>query len=98
MKIEGKIDLTNKKLYIWKVYGANGHRLKNSFSESYVMSMEDFRPVIIAEINSDLTDSNLYNYFAVFAESEKAATEEFEGQLYDGAYENSNTGIVERVF
>ena len=39
MKIEGKIDLTNKKLYIWKVYGANGHRLKNSFSESYVMSM-----------------------------------------------------------
>ena len=82
----------------WEVYGADGHRQRESFSPSYVydFSTSD-RTRIIAVHNSDKTGTNDYSLVIITMDTAEDCEREFEGQLYDGIFENSAFGrVVER--
>lgn len=81
---------------IFKVYGMEGHRQRESFSPSYKYDFsspaEGIR--IIEVINSDKTGTNEYSIVKITRNTIKECEEEFEGQLVDGIFENSNCGKV----
>ena len=82
----------------WEVYGADGHRQRESFSPSYVYDFStDGRTRIIAVHNSDKTGTNAYSLVIITMDTAEDCEREFEGQLYDGIFENSAFGrVVER--
>lgn len=76
---------------IFVVFGADGHRQRESFNSS--RSFETERAAV--EIfNSDRTGSNMYSLMEITAEDFEACREEFNGQLSDGVFENSRTGEI----
>lgn len=68
----------------WKVYGPQE-------SESYYLYLGDCRDDIesIEVFGRDKTRTDEYVIFRVTGENSAACTDEFLGQLYDGAFENS---------
>ena len=80
----------------WKLYGQNGHRQRESFcnSYSYNFSNEKGGTRLLTVLNSDVTGTNDYSIVIITRDTEKAVDEEFEGQLFDGIFENSNFGDV----
>lgn len=85
---------------IWKVYGKDGHRQRESFGKSTVLDCSgsydsDIR--IIEVINSDITGTNEYTVVRVTRETSQECLNEFEGQLGDGIFENSNTGEIVEI-
>lgn len=77
----------------FKVYGLPNHRQRESFypSERQDLSTED-NVRILETFNSDRTGTNEYNILRITRETREECFEEFEGQLSDGLYENSNWG------
>lgn len=82
----------------WKVYGADGHRQRESFhpSESYNWSDEN-RTRILEVINSDKTGTNQFTIIRITRDSAKECESEFFAQLDDGVFENCNTGRIEEI-
>lgn len=83
----------------WKVYGAEGHRQRESFFPSicYNFSTRE-EPRIIQELNSDLTGTNEYTEVAITCSNAALCEAELDGQITDGIFENSRVGkIVEIV-
>ena len=82
----------------WKVYGADGHRMKESFNPSFKYDFsEGDRTRIIEVDNSDKTGTNEYSVIRITCNTEMDCRSELEGQLSDGIFENCRTGYVEEI-
>ena len=83
---------------IWRVYGAEGHRQRISFFDSwgYDFSKGD-KTRIIEVFNSDKTGTNEYSIIKITKNSEEECEKEFNGQLWDGIFENSRVGDFEKI-
>ena len=82
---------------VWKVYGHTDifktHRQRESFHPSHFAKIGE--NVFMAVINSDITGTNEYTIMSITAENEDECDREFNGQLSDGVFENSNYGYRE---
>lgn len=82
----------------WKVYGADGHRQRESFRNSYKYDFsESGKTRIIEVLNSDKTGTNDYSIVRITRDTEQECDLEFDGQLTDGIFENSRTGRIEVI-
>ena len=77
----------------FKVYGLPKHRQRESF---YPSERQDFSAAdnvrVLDIFNSDRTGTNEYNVLRITRETREECFEEFEAQVSDGLYENSNWG------
>lgn len=79
----------------WRVYGADGHRQKESFSPSYKHDFSNDQETRIIEVmNSDKTGTNDYSIIRIIRDTTKECEDELYGQLSDGVFENSRIGKV----
>ena len=76
------------------MYGADGHRQRTSFSPSCSFGRDGWH---IDERNSDLTGTNAYTEMVITAESADGCIDCLNGQLSDGAFENSRYGKVTEI-
>lgn len=83
----------------WRVYGREGHRQRESFSESYTYDFSDEHngTRIISVLNSDKTGSNDFTIIQITRNTREECAQELDGQLSDGIFENSNVGKVEEI-
>jgi len=83
----------------WKVYGREGHRMKESFEESYKydFSCKEDGVRILEVFNSDLTGTNEYSIVKITRDTEGECVSEFNGQLTDGIFENCIVGRYEMI-
>lgn len=84
----------------WKVYGADGHRQRESFHESYKYDFTGSygRGLCLIEVeNSDITGTNEYTIIRITMDSAEACLRELEGQISDGIFENSKTGDIVEI-
>lgn len=83
----------------WKVYGADGHRQRESFCDSYRHDFSNDRDGIrIIEVeNSDKTGTNEYTIVRITRNTAADCVREMQGQLTDGIFENSRYGRVEEI-
>ena len=84
----------------WKVYGAEGHRQRESFFESYTHDFSDDKvgTRIITVENSDVTGTDMYSLISIIRNTEAECDEELDGQISDGIFENSIVGAVVCIF
>lgn len=82
----------------WKVYGADGHRQRLSFGESFTLDISKSpvwtRNVVIDCQCEDKTGTNEYVIFSITADSAEECQRELDGQLSDGFFENIRYGAV----
>ena len=82
----------------WKVYGAEGHRQRESFGKSYKYDFSENGIIRIIEVdNSDKTGTNEYSIIRITRNSFEECEQELNGQLSDGIFENSRVGKVVEV-
>lgn len=83
----------------WKVYGAEGHRMKESFGKSsYLDCSNKYDGVrIISVWREDILNTNEYVIVVIERNTEEECLDEFRGQLSDGVFENCRTGIFEEI-
>lgn len=82
----------------WKVYGAVGHRQRESFCPSYRYDWSEGDNVRIIEVeNSDKTGTNDYSIVRITRNTADECWHEMNGQLLDGIFENSRVGVVEQI-
>lgn len=74
------------------VYGAEGHRQRESFNKSYTIIRNGMMHLNV--YNADLTGTHEYTIVEIFADTEDHAIAELYGQLSDGVFETSRTGDV----
>lgn len=79
---------------IFVVFGADGHRQRESFNSSRSFETERAEVEIF---NSDRTGSNLYALMQITAEDFEACRREMEAQITDGVFENSRTGEIQEI-
>lgn len=80
---------------IWKVYGVDGHRQRESFGKSYKYDFSEGTDVRIIEVdNFDKTGTNEYSIIRITRNGFGECEEELRGQLSDGIFENSRVGKV----
>lgn len=84
---------------IWKIYGAEGHRQRESFNSSYKddFSNEKDGVRIIEVLNSDVTGTNDYSIVKITRDTAEQCENEIFGQLTDGIFENSKIGKIEFI-
>lgn len=84
---------------VWKVFGTEGHRQRESFCPSYKNDFSNERDGIrIIEVeNSDKTGTNEYTIVRITRETADLCAEELEGQISDGIFENSRVGEVVEI-
>lgn len=82
----------------WKVYGADGHRQKESFCQSCTFDFSEGNVVRKIEVcNSDITGTNDYSLIRITRNTFEECEQELLGQLYDGIFENCRVGKVEEI-
>ena len=82
----------------WKVYGAYGHRQRESFNPSYKHDFSEGNNIRIIEVlNSDKTGTNDYSIIKITKNTENECYNECWGQLCDGIFENCRVGEVEEI-
>jgi hypothetical protein len=79
----------------WKVYGAEGHRQRESFGKSE--SFDTWDNVKIIVLREDYTGTNEFVFLGVVldAPDRKRAEQNLYAQISDGVFENSRVGDVE---
>lgn len=83
---------------IWKVYGREGHRQRESFNSSYKHDFSNNNETRIIEVlNSDRTGTNEYSVIRITMNTPAACERELRAQLSDGVFENAKFGIVEEI-
>lgn len=83
----------------WKVYGADGHRQRESFGPSVRYDFSDSNGIrLIDVLNADETGTNEYSIVTITRNTEQECDQEFAGQISDGIFENSKVGKVEVIF
>lgn len=82
----------------FKIYGAEGHRQRISFGESFIWDFSKDGDVRIIECEcQDKTGTNDYVVVRITRNTEQEVWDELEGQLSDGLFENSRYGRVEEM-
>ena len=82
----------------WKVYGADGHRQRESFFASYAWDCSEGDYVkFVAVDNSDKTGTNDYSIIRITRNTAKECEATLSGQLSYGAFENSRYGEVVEI-
>lgn len=82
----------------WKVYGAEGHRQRESFNESYFYDFTEGSDTRLLEVlNSDKTGTNEYTIVKITRNTYEECFKELSGQLTDGIFENSKVGAVVEI-
>ena len=83
----------------WKVYGADGHRQRESFFESvhYDWSNNRWGVRIFEADNFDKTGTHDYTIIRITRNTADECDRELEGQISDGYFENSRTGKVVEI-
>lgn len=82
----------------WKIYGAEGHRQRESFNKSCKYDFSNGDDVRIIEVeNSDKTGTNDYSLVKITRNTAEECQKELDGQISDGIFENSRIGIVEEI-
>ena len=83
----------------WRVYGADGHRQRESFNKSYTFDFSNDKDGvrIISVYNSDITGTNEYSVIIITRNTADECDTEFFGQLSDGVFENSRTGRTAEI-
>ena len=83
---------------IYKVYGADGHRQRESFNSSYIWDFSKGDDVRIIEVeNSDKTGSNEFSIMRITRNTAEECERELWGQITDGIFENSRVGLVTEI-
>ena len=83
---------------IFKVYGLEGHRQRESFNKSYKYDFSVGDDVRIIEVeNSDKTGTNEYSIVRITRNTAQECYNELNGQISDGIFENSRTGEIVEV-
>lgn len=81
---------------IFKAYGAEGHRIKESFSTSHSFETErDGEKLNVSVLCSDVTGHNDFVLVVITGDSQEKIFEEIDGQITDGIFENQNVGNVQ---
>lgn len=82
----------------WKVYGANGHRQRQSFHDSYKYDWTEGEDVRKIEVeNSDKTGTNDYSIVRITRNTPEECERELNAQISDGIFENSRVGNVVEI-
>lgn len=82
----------------WRVWGVEGHRMQESFGESYKYDWTEGDNVRVIEVeNSDKTGTNDYSIIRITRNTAQECEDEFDGQLSDGVFENSKCGRIEEL-
>ena len=82
----------------WRVWGANGHRQRESFEPSYKYDWTEGEDIREFEVeNSDKTGTNEYSIIRITRNTAEECEAELEGQLSDGIFEGVNYGKVEEL-
>lgn len=83
---------------VYKVYGVEGHRQRESFNKSYKYDFSGNGVTRIIEVeNSDKTGTNEYSIVRITRDTVQECYNELCGQITDGIFENSRTGRIEEV-
>lgn len=83
----------------WKVYGADGHRQRESFCPSHVFEVDDGDCTSIVEVeNSDKTGTNDYSIVRITSCTSDHCEDNLWAQIWDGTFENSRVGDVVEIF
>lgn len=83
---------------IWKIYGMEGHRQKESFNDSKTYDFSRDGVTRILEVkNSDKTGTNEYSILRITRDTAEDCEKELWGQLGDGIFENCRTGHIEEI-
>lgn len=83
----------------WKVYGAEGHRQRESFGQSRRFDFSEGDDVKIIEVdNSDRTGTNDFSVIRITRNTAEECEETLMFQLSDGFFEASRTGVIEEIF
>lgn len=83
---------------VWKVYGMEGHRQRESFCESYKYDFSKNEKTRIIEVfNSDRTGTNQFTIVKITCNSSKECESELFEQISDGIFENSRVGKFEEI-
>ena len=83
---------------IWKVYGLEGHRQRQTFSKS--MLFDSTRKGLarrMAVWNFDVTGTHDYSVVEITRNTIEECDDEFQGQLSDGFFENCRVGKIEEI-
>lgn len=92
-----RIDSTTR---TWKVYGADGHRQRESFGPSLSFDTwpdEEGNRDHVEVLNSDKTGTNEYSIVRITAKTAELCERGLWAQISDGIFENSNVGEVEEI-
>ena len=82
----------------WRIYGADGHRQRESFNRSYTLNFStDTETRIITVENADITGTNEYSKIIITRNTPNQCKEELSGQISDGIFENSRVGKIVEV-
>lgn len=82
----------------WRVYGADGHRQRESFGASWGFKERKGEPPRRVKVfNSDVTGTNDYSLIVITSSTAAECERRLQGQISDGVFENSRTGRVEEV-
>lgn len=82
----------------WEVYGADGHRQRESFHDSYENDFSTPGNVRRIKVeNSDITGTNDYSIIRITRNTAEECERELEGQLSDGVFENSRIGWIKEI-
>lgn len=81
----------------FKIYGADGHRQKETFNHSSEYCFESRDVACIRVHNFDATGTHLYSLLEIHGESIEAIEKERDKQISDGIFENCIVGVCESV-
>lgn len=97
-RIAERGDKMNTFTRTWRVFGAHGHRIKESFSPSRVYDWTRGENVRLVSVEcADKTGTNDYVNVRITRNTAELCEEEFYGQLWDGIFENQNFGNFEEI-
>lgn len=86
------------KTKVFKVYGSNGHRQRESFCPSYAYDWgKEHYTNIVACLNSDFSSTNDYSILVIERNTLQEVYETLDAQLYDGIFENSKKGKIKEI-
>lgn len=83
---------------VFKIYGLDGHRQRESFCPSYAYDWgKENYTNIVACLNSDFSSTNDYSILVIERNTLQEVYETLVAQLYDGIFENSKKGKIEEI-
>lgn len=80
---------------VWRIYGEEGHRQKQSFEKSYRRDFSNGSDIRIINVkNSDVTGTHEYTEIEIIRNNHNECEYELNGQISDGIFEHCKVGNV----